>query len=172
MFKFLKKTIYIVCKYITLSYGIIISIFIIFILFLSVLSVCEWFWPEWNGSYNLGNNIYMLEWDGGGRVIVNAWEIRGKTCFGGEQLIPTYENGYDSLGRFAEYVVDAKADDNWVIVRTNNHVNSQRKYYIINKQYNPEEMTGAEIVDTKIECFTDSNEFVNKCFKNGIDIKW
>ena len=34
----------------------------------------------------------MMEWDGGGRVIVKGTNIRGKTCYGGSYLIPTYEH--------------------------------------------------------------------------------
>ena len=43
-------------------------------------------------------------------MIVLGSNMYGKTCYGGSQLIPTYENQYDSLGHFAEYVIDAKAD--------------------------------------------------------------
>ena len=93
--------------------GCLLTVYICF-------TATEWFWPELNGSYSLGNGIYMLEWDGGGKIIVNGTSIEGNTCYGGESLIPTYENGYDSLGHFAEYVVDAKADDSWIIVKTNN----------------------------------------------------
>ena len=33
-------------------------------------------------------------------------------------------------------------------------------------------MTTEEIINTKIDCFTDSSEFANKCLENGISIKW
>ena len=153
---------------------------LIFVLGLVALIIClvtflyaaEWIWPEFNGSYNLGNNIYMLEWDGGGRIIVSGTNISGKTCYGGENLIPTYENSVDSNGHFTEYVVDAKSDERWVIVKTDNYQSKQRKYYIINKDYDPNEMTAQDIIDTKIECFTDSSEFANKCLENEISITW
>lgn len=96
----------------------------------------------------------------------------GNTCYGGEPLIPTYENQYDSIGNFAEYVVDAKSDDNWVIAKTDNHISNQRKYYILNKKYNPNEMTVEDIINTRIECFTDSSEFAKKCLSYGVLIKW
>jgi len=69
----------------------------------------------------------------------------------------------NSIGNFAEYVVDAKSDDNWVIAKTDNHISNQRKYYILNKKYNPNEMTVEDIINTRIECFTDSSEFAKKC---------
>lgn len=125
-----------------------------------------------NSSHNLGNNIYMMEWDEGARIIVNCSNKSGRTCYGGAYLIPTYENGHDSIGNFTEYVVTAKSDEKWVIVKTDNFQSKQRKYYIINKDYDPNEMTTEEIINTKIDCFTDSSEFANKCLKNEISIKW
>ena len=147
-------------------------LFITTICFFLFLFATEWIWPEFNGSYSLGNNVYMMEWDGGGRIIVQGSNIRGNTCYGGDRLIPTYENQYDSTGNYAEYVVDAKSDDNWVIAKTNNHISHQRKFYILNKKYNPNKMTVEDIISTKIVFFTDSNEFAKKCLSNGVKAKW
>lgn len=150
----------------------VVGIAAIYICFVAFVYAATWFWPDFYGSYSLGNNIYMLEWDGGGKMIVNGTRIEGNTCYGGEPLIPTYENQYDSIGNFAEYVVDAKSDDNWVIAKTDNHISNQRKYYILNKKYNPNEMTVEDIINTRIECFTDSSEFAKKCLSYGVLIKW
>ena len=158
------KIVYYICKTYTLILGIIISVIALFVLYLL-------FWPD-DSSYDLGNNIYMMEWDGGGRIIVNCTSKSGRTCTGGYDLIPTYENSVDNNGRFAEYVVTAKSDEKWVIVKTDNFQSKQHKYYIINKDYDPNEMTTEEIINTKIDCFTDSSEFANKCLENGISIKW
>lgn len=105
-------------------------------------------------------------------MIVKGSIIRGNTCYGGSLLIPTYENRYDSVGNYAEYVVDAKADDNWIIAKTDNKLNHRRKYYIINKQHDIETSDAKEIVARDITSFTDSCEFAEKCFSNGISIKW
>ena len=99
---------------------------------------------------------------------IGAWP----QLYRGKNLIPTYENSVDSNGHFTEYVVDAKSDERWVIVKTDNYQSKQRKYYIINKDYDPNEMTAQDIIDTKIECFTDSSEFANKCLENEISITW
>ena len=114
----------------------------------------------------------MLEGDKTTKTIVYGTSIKGKTCYSGEPLIPTYENQYDSLGNFAEYVVDAKADDNWIIAKTDNKLNHRRRYYIINKQHDIETLDAKEIIEKYITNFTDSCEFANKCFSNGIRIKW
>lgn len=169
MITILVKIIRIIGKLLLLLLGIMFSIYVLFMLF---LFVSDWIWPEFNGSHDLGNNIYMLDGDGNGRIIVYCSNKEGKTCCGGSYLIPTYENGYDSNDNFAEYVVTAKSDERWVIVKTDNHLIQQRKYYIINKDYDPIEMTTQDIIDTKIECFADSSEFANNCLKNGIALQF
>ncbi len=154
------------------AFFFLIGILAIYFCFAAFLYTATWLWPGFYGSYSLGNNIYMLEWDGGGKIIVNGTRIKGNTCYGGEPLIPTNENQYDSLGHFAEYVIEAKANNNWIIVRTNNHMNNQRKYYILDKRYNPNNTPVEDIVNTKIELYSDSSEFAKKCSIHHIDIKW
>ena len=148
------------------------GIAVIYICFVVFVYAATWFWPDFYGSYSLGNNIYMLEGDKGRKTIVNGTTIEGNTCYSGDQLIPTYENQYDSIGNFAEYVVDARTDDNWIIAKTGNKITNQRKYYILNKSYNPDKMTLEKIISTKIECFSDSNEFAKACEYRKIDLKW
>ncbi len=137
-----------------------------------LMYACERWWPESNGSYSLGNNIYMLDWDGGGRIIVRGSSIEGNTCYGGEQLIPTNENQYDSLGNIVEYVVDAVSDENWIIAKTENKVTLQRKYYILDKRKISDEMTTEEIIKKRIKVFADSIEFARNCSNTKINIQW
>ena len=145
----------------------ILVICIIIFLFVTV-----WFWPESHGSYSLGKNIYMMEWDGGGRVIVQGSDIEGNTCYGGIQLIPTYESQYDSLGNIVEYVVDAKADENWIIAETYNKISQQKKYYIIDKRANIEKYDVKKIMRTSVSEFNDSIIFQKACVSNGIKTKF
>ena len=132
----------------------------------------EWLWPEFNGSYNLGDGIYMIEWDGGGKRIVKGSNIKGNTCYGGELLIPSYETAYDSIGNFAEYVVDAKFDNNWIIAKTNNNLSQQVYYYIIDKNKEIEKLDANKIVEKYTFSFTDSIDFANACQCKGISLKW
>ena len=169
IFTILDKIILFFCKLVTGVIFVFSSLVIVLFLF---LFASEWLWPEINGSYDLGNNIYMMEWDGGGRIIVYGTNISGNTCYGGGYLIPTYENQYDSTGRYAEYVVDAKSDDNWVIVRSANWNVNERKYYIISKNFDPDTINKDKIINTKIEEFTDSSEFSKRCYDNGITMGW
>lgn len=141
------------------------AVIIIFMLF---SYSTEWLWPEYNGSYNLGSGIYMIKWDGGSKLIVKGSSIRGNTCYGGERIIPTNENYCDSNGNFAEYVVNARANDNWIIARTNNYITHQTKYYIINKSEEIESLNASEIYAKYTLSFTDSIEFSNTCQSKGI----
>lgn len=148
---------------------LVVGIGAIYICFVVFVYAATWLWPAFYGSYSLGNNIYMLEGDGG-NMIVHGSTIRGNTCYGGLPLIPTCENRYDSIGNFAEYVVDTQSDDNWIIAKTSNHITNQRKYYILNKKYDPDEMAVEDIVNKQIDCFTDSCEFAKRCHSNRIEI--
>lgn len=159
--KFLGKT--------TLVFSI--GIFIVWACFTLFLFMSNWWYPEFNGSYNLGKNIYMLDWDSGGRIIVRGASFEGNTCYGGELLIPTYENQYDSMGNEVEYVTDAVSDEHWIIARTNNKITLQRKYYIIDKRNITDEMTTEEIIKNRIRSFVDSIEFAEKCSNYNINIQ-
>lgn len=124
--------------------------------------------PGFNGSYNLGKNIYMIDWDGGGRIIVRGTSFEGNVCYGGERLIPLYENQYDTLGNVVEYVEDAMSDEDWIIARTNNKITLQHKYYILDKRKISDKITTEEIIKKNIVSFADSIDFVNSCSKNRI----
>lgn len=113
----------------------------------------------------------MLDWDGGGRIIVRGASFDGNTCYGGELLIPTYENQYDSMGYEVEYVTDAVFDEHWIIARTNNKITLQRKYYIIDKRNITDEMATEEIIKNRIRSFVDSIEFAEKCSNYNINIQ-
>ena len=151
---------------------VLVGIVVWGICFASILYAATWFWPGFYGSHDLGKNIYMIEWDGGGRVIVKGSNIRGNTCYGGMQIIPTYEKQYDSAGHFAEYVIDAKSDDCWIIAKTDNHISNQRKYYILNKECYTEKGELIDSLNSGIDSFTDSSEFAKKCHRNEISIRW
>ncbi len=145
---------------------------IIVLLFIGFLFASEWIFPQMHGSYNLGHGIYMMEWDGGGRVIVYGTSISGNTCYGGTPLIPIYNDQYDSLGRQMEYVVDAKSDKHWIIAKTNNKITHQKKFYIIDKNFNIHEEKTEKMPPIPIFNYNDSLEFVNACKIKGIKINW
>lgn len=147
-------------------------IVIAYICLIVFLYISSWWFPEFCGSYNLGNNIYMLDCDGGGRIIVSGSSFDGNTCIGGAQLIPTYENHLDSLGNFAEIVIEAEADENWIIAKTENKRNLQRKYYILDKRNITDKVDSEVIIKTRIRSFADSIEFAEQCHNSKIRLQW
>lgn len=144
---------------------------LVILCFLLFLYSSERLWPEFNGSYNLGKGIYMIEWDGG-KLIVKGSNIKGHTCYGGERIIPSCENQYDSIGNLVEYVVDARFNDNWIIAKTNNKLTKRVKYYIIKKGEGIENVAADKIQEKYTLSFTDSIEFKDVCQKAGITLKW
>lgn len=161
------------------------GIITLFVCLMFFFYVSEWLWPEWNGSHNLGKNVYMIEWDGG-NVIVYSTEISGRTCYSGSPLIPARQDAYDkkghwkeslnqwndSLGVLSEYVVDAKADDEWIIAKTDNKKTQKKKFYIIHKNFDPDTIDAQEIIQSHIWSFDDSILFENSCQNNCITVKW
>ena len=42
-----------------------------FFLFVAVFDYSsKWLFPQWNGSYDLGNNLYMMDWERGNKIIL------------------------------------------------------------------------------------------------------
>ncbi|MEA4937929.1 MAG: hypothetical protein VB102_15020 [Paludibacter sp.] len=108
-----------------------ITIIISTILFLTVTLFfsSDWFFPEWNGSYYLGNNLYLMDWEKGNKIIVHCKNKRGRTCYGGSPVIP---HNYPR----EVYVLSAKADDKWIIVKAITTEDNNVCYYLIDKSFN------------------------------------
>lgn len=149
---------------------ILISI-IAFIAFAAIIMLfsSEWLFPEWNGSYSLGNGIYMMEWDGPGRIIVQGSNIHGRTCYGGSLIIPTNEDECDSTGHFTEWVVDATFDDKYIVAYSYNNILKGYKYYILNKSF-ALDLPSERIVDEYREVFLSEDSFMQACDLKGIEI--
>ncbi len=169
----------------------IVSKFVIFILTGILISVLcffggvyalDWLYPEANGSHNLGNNIYRIEWDGGD-IIVYGTEIRGRTCYSGDGLIPTYKECYDEFGNwkenfnqwtdstgvFSEYVCETAHNNKWITVKTKNEKTGKKKFYIIDKGFNPKNTMADQIIKKYIYEFDDSIKFATTVLSKGID---
>lgn len=59
-----------------------------------------------------------------------------------------------------------------IIVKSNNHSTHQKRYYIIEKNEEIEQLHQEDIIAKYIVSFSDSIEFANECFKKGIGISW
>lgn len=106
----------------------------------------EWLFPEWNGSYDLGKNLYMMDWEKGNKIIVHCSNKSGRTCYGGFPIIP---HNYPR----EVYVQSAKADDKWIIVKAITTEDNNVCYYLIDKSFNIEGLDW-EVVncDSIIQC--------------------
>ena len=151
---------YAICSGIFGLFGYLILIFIV--LFCS----SEWLFPWMWGSYNLGNNLYKLD-DDDHSAIYYCSQKRGRTCYGGSYIVPEY---IDVLS--AEYVADYRYDDSYVIVLTDNRSTREHKYYIISKDFDPTVTDDLGIRARYLWEFTDSNEFIARCEKDGIALRF
>lgn len=154
-------------KTITVILTVIVSFCIGIIIFLFSVDLL---WPEYKGSKNLGNGLYLLDWDGGS-IIVKGENIHGKTCYGGEYIIPVYNCRYDSVGNVNEYVVKEKHNDKWILVKVTILTPAMEKYYLIDKSFNTK--CSAETITKKfITSFSDSSQFFNYIHSHNIEIEW
>lgn len=164
-----------------LKISLLILAFIVALFFVD--DALNWVWPEANGSYILGDNIYFVDEEGRGHIYYGT-EMRGRACKGGIRLIPrpvadslylkSYLLNVDSTGRLSENVVDFKHDERWVVAKTNNY-KEYKRFYILDKSFthsiaSPEEIN--TIIDNYIYEYHDSLSFAKACRDKGIKIEW
>lgn len=150
--------------------ALLVAFIIILCIGMSLFLSIEWLWPEFYGSRSLGNGLYLLEWDGG-PIIVKGTNIQGKTCYGGEYIIPAYNCRYDSVGNTNEYVIKEKHNDIFILVKDTILTPSGYKYYIIDKGFTNE--CSVETIKNKyIISFSDSIQFLNYVHSHNVYIEW
>ena len=110
-----------------------------------------------DSSVALGNGLYMIEFDQG-RIVVQGSYIRDGICYGGPYVVPLYEESYDSSGNRREYVINAIADDQYIIVKTNILNDNKYKYYLINKGFDEKNTSNIQIRDSFTEVFYSLQE--------------
>ncbi|MBO5603451.1 MAG: hypothetical protein J5957_12740 [Prevotella sp.] len=152
---------------------LLVGFFVLCSISLFFLPISDYLFPKLNGSYNLGNGIYMIEWDDG-RIIVNGEQIIGNTCYGGSPLIPSIRTAIDSADYTYNYerVVKVKSDREWIIAKTHNHQNGQEIFYIIDKGFDINKTTAEDIVNNYIHVYSDSISFAKACNEKKIGIFW
>lgn len=145
-----------------------ISTVVVFILILDLSG--NWLFPKWLGSYNLGNGLYMLDWDKETRIIVLCSRKKGNTCYGGTYVIPhltIYEE---------EYVETANANEKWVIVRASTVDDRKLCYYLIDKSFKVNEKWDFAHADSVIQSHIirtfDSIEYKQILKHKGVNLKF
>lgn len=163
---FMQKIIEIVIK----LFLLLISIVILILFF---LYVTEWTNPEFHGSHDLGDEVYLIDTDQGS-IIVHGIGFEGNTCYSGSEIIPSYKCQYDSTGRRNEYILKVDTINKWVIAMS--HINNPvgTKYYILDKQKLKE--TNYNIDDSMVylNIYYDRLSFLRACRDFNIDkpIEW
>lgn len=134
---------------------------------LDYISVSEWIDPESWGSHALGNNLYVMDFDGG-KIVVIGTNIRGNTCYGGIQVIPFQidslrNDDYDEN----DFVVDSKHNEKWAIVKTYFKKTKKFRYYIIDKHFQ-EDINKEDFINNNIKVYEDSLSFLSECTKDSV----
>jgi hypothetical protein len=101
----------------------------ILIQFAFIFASCRGAW----GDHSLGNNFSLLEGDKTeDRIVVYCTNTSGGVCNGGIPIVPTYNRQYRD-GKYAEYVKEAKSNENWIAAKTLDIKNKKDNYWIISK---------------------------------------
>ena len=158
---FLLQIIEIVIKLLIFLISIVILLFIF-------LYVSEWTNPEFHGSHDLGDGIYLIDWNQGS-IIVHGIRIVGNTCYSGSEIIPSYECQYDSIGRRNEFILKADTIKKWVIAKTQTINPYGSKYYILDKQKLKEINYNLDDSLAYLRCYYDSLSFLRACQELCID---
>jgi hypothetical protein len=158
----MKKTV----KFIITSIAVICALVLLFF-------SSEWLFPSWNGSYNLGNNLYMMDWDNNTRIIVFCSNKKGRTCYGGTYVIPDVKKN-----KYPTYVDSAKSNEKWIIVKAIGYIDDKEYYYIVDKHFDAESLKKFNcsecdsILQSHIIGALNYQEFNKKTKELGIDLKF
>ncbi|MBR5043339.1 MAG: hypothetical protein IKX67_08900 [Bacteroidales bacterium] len=141
---------------------IVLLLLVIAVLCFTVF-LSTWFWPELWGSHSLGNNLYLLDWENDTKIIVYSTSKIGNTCYSGSYIIPS-----GPISETEEYVTDAAYDGRYVILSAYLFNEDKYTYYIISKDFDPNNYPYSEITKNKVHPFADYSVFVKKCDSLGI----
>lgn len=141
------------------------TILIVYV-FLAQWLLYEWIRPESLGSHNLGNCLYLQDGEGYDRVIVYNLSSKNtrNTCYSGAAIIPTGDKD-DTF-----FVTEALADDMWIIVKAGDRHSGLKRFYIIDKSFDPLSTSAEEIIDKYRYFYTDGNSFCEACKEMGVDL--
>lgn len=138
------------------------------VLLISLIYSCnEWY------NYPLGANLSL--WEGDKKEDRAIVYCEGR-CNAGIYVLPSYERHYDSSGHYAEYVIKAKANAKWVIVKTMQIKEHRENYWIISKDFNIKNLDCSinrcdSILQSHVDGPFSLNEFQIKLEKMKIDLR-
>jgi len=152
--------------------NVILQVSIIIITLLIILFfTSEWWFPSMWGSHSLGNNLYALDWDSGGQIIVYNENPKGRTVYSGVYIIPN-PNSNDSA--FNVSIRNIKFNKEWVIIKAEQQHN-EYCYFLIHKNFNIKGLDWQKdncdsIIQNSITGPLDSMAFYNLLRERNIDL--
>jgi len=150
--------------------AIIILVLLFFSLLTGVFCLSEWIFPQWNGSSELGNNLYLLDWEKNGKIIVYCGSKKGNTCYGGVPVIP--HNSPSEV-----WVKNAISNKKWVIVKAVQTQSKKELFYLINNGFNVEGLDWEQvncdsIIQSFIFQFQNINDLTKELEQRKIDLRF
>ncbi len=129
-----------------------------------------WYYPQAWGSRDLGDGLYLLDFDHG-KIIVYGTNIEGKACFGGEYIIPSFEESYSSDPKLSRklIVLDAASNDDWLIAKLYNYENKENLYAVFDKRIMEIESRNWH---NYVQYFYNILEFYDYCKHQDIDLSF
>lgn len=92
----------------------------------------------------------------------------------GTFIVPSYSRHIDSAGHYAEYVDNAKSNDDFIIAKTNQVKDKKVNYWIINKGFklaNCDNTNCDSIIKSHVFGPFDKSQFERKMSELKIDLK-
>lgn len=149
-------------------YGLFALVALTLIHFMWFWVITSWVKPEWHGSYNLGDGIYMIDWDGKTKQLLDGTQFEGRTCIGGSQVIPSHDKGYLSDSVYS--IEDTKYNERWIIAKAATHKQNEYYFFIIDKSFKADSVPIPDIYGTYLVGYTDSLEFITACKHKQISL--
>lgn len=146
------------------------SLFVYAIIFISSCSV---FIPG-----NLGNNLYLMKGDGYDEdiiVLCSGKDLLG--CFSGACIIPPKKlelNKDLEVDRryYMEHVIEVESNKKCVLAKTYNAYDQKTNYWLINKDFNAENIQAETIISTYLTGPLDSVQFYQELKSRNIDLRF
>ena len=142
---------------------ILIYFILIIGILISLFHASEWLWPELWGSRSLGNNLYLINWEKGAKIVVYCKNPRGNTCYSGSYVVPA-----GPVSATKEDVREAVTSEHYIIILSYLIEQDKYKYYVISKEYGELNNPPLEIREKFLYPFEDYSHFSNKCDSLGI----
>ncbi|CAL2055087.1 hypothetical protein [Tenacibaculum sp. 190524A05c] len=139
----------------------------IILILLTLFVSCE----EFEGSYNLGSNVFLIEGDKSEDRIIVYCTKKTKFCSSGNYIIPiSYDNQFHN-GKYEEYVKRAISNNNWIIVETYKISTKQKRFWIIDIR-NLDKTSAYDQIKSSVFGSYTYKEFMEEKLSRGVELNF